>query len=183
MTSLRKKLEEIDKCPGTSKAVTRSVANQAKSWEDDSVSDYEPAILPCGVEARANAIKDGQGSSGAITHAEGADAEDGENGVPEVAGILPAEKGPNEGKGVEKPVGSGTEKQANKGTAYKIASGIEPMVHKEDGTKKKNGAIQEATTGVVFQSRFEQPGRHGLKENHTQENCLVKIGISNDRCH
>ena len=38
-----------------------------------------------------------------------------------MAGSLPAEKEPNEGEGVEKPVGSGTEKQANKGTAYKSA--------------------------------------------------------------
>ena len=43
----------------------------------------------------------------------------------------------NEGEGVEKPMGRGTEKQARRGTAYKNASGNEPVVHGKDGTRKK----------------------------------------------
>ena len=60
MTGQPKKLEETNKCLGTSKGMTRSVANKARLWEeDDSDSKYEPALLPCGVKAWANAKKRG----------------------------------------------------------------------------------------------------------------------------
>ena len=108
---------------------------------------------------RSSAIKEGQKSSGAITHAGGADKKDGGNGEPEGAESVPAEKQMNKSEGVEKPMSSGTEKQASRGTAYKSASGDE----------EKSGATDEATTVVLFQSRFEQPGRHGLKKKHTQK--------------
>ena len=88
---------------------------------------------------RASAIKEGQGSSGAITHAGGADEKVGGNGETEGAESVPAEKQTNESKGVEKPISSGTEKQASRGTAYKSASGNDPVVLGEDGTRKKAG--------------------------------------------
>ena len=47
LTSLRKKLEKMDKCPGPSKAITRSKAYKVKSWEDDSYSEDKPAALTC----------------------------------------------------------------------------------------------------------------------------------------
>ena len=72
-------------------------------------------------------------------HAGGADDKDEGNGEQEGAESVPAEKDTNDGEGVEKTMSSGTEKQASRETAYKTASGNEPVVHGEDGTRKKAG--------------------------------------------
>ena len=63
--------------PGAGKANTRSLDNQVKLSEDEnsnSDSEYESALLPGGVEARAKAFRGGEGSSGASTSAKKATA-------------------------------------------------------------------------------------------------------------
>ena len=55
------------------------------------------------------------------------------------AGSLPAEKEFNAGNTKDKSVGSYPEKQASRGTAHKEARESEPVVHREEGTKKKAG--------------------------------------------
>ena len=90
------------------------------------------------MQARADKSKKGEGSSGTVTHAGNADVEE---GVLEVPVSLPAEKEINAKGTVDKSVGSDPKQQTSRGTAHKEASGQEPVMHREDGAKKKTGGL------------------------------------------
>ena len=129
----------MDKCPEPIRAITRSTSHKVRSWEDDSDSGDGPAALPCGVHLQADKSNEGEGSSGAVTHAGNANVE---KDVPVEQGSLAAEKEINAKDTVDKSVGSKLEQHANRGTATKEASGHESVVHTENRTKKKRSVLR-----------------------------------------
>ena len=104
-------------------------------------------MLPCGIEARANATENGQGSSVAVANAGKADGEKRKSGGPEATGNLPADKELDQG--AEKPVENNSGKQTDNKTANEIEQGFEPAVPEQEEMKKRAGDLG-ATTSIVI---------------------------------